>query len=66
MKKAFVDKNICIGCGLCEAACSSVFYIDEDNLANTYDSLDESNIDDANDALNNCPVGAIRIEDNND
>ena len=33
MKKVKVLKDVCIGCGACQAICSSVYEIDDDGLA---------------------------------
>lgn len=62
--KAFVDKNICIGCGACEGTCPEVFSIDDDGLAvainvNILDDLADS----CQEACDGCPVDAIFIEE---
>lgn len=57
--KLCVDKNICIGCGACQAICPDVFEIDEDGLAVAINEATEQNIEDAQDAMAGCPVGAI-------
>ena len=35
--KAVVDRDLCIGCGLCEQTCPEVFRIGEDGLAYVID-----------------------------
>ena len=59
--KLKVDKDICIGCGACQAICPDVFEIDEDGLAKVItDEINEEIIDDAVDAKEGCPVDAIK------
>jgi len=61
--KAFVDKDKCIGCGLCESICPKVFRMTDEGVAEAIDSeLDDSVIDDAKDAEAQCPVEAIKVE----
>jgi len=61
--KAFVDKDTCIGCGLCESICPKVFKMNSEGYAEAIpDELDTSVIDDAKDAESQCPVEAIKIE----
>lgn len=54
-----VDQN-CIGCGLCFATCPAVFTMTDENVAQ---AILEDVRDDwealCNEALSNCPVGAI-------
>lgn len=60
--KAYVDKNLCIGCGICEGVCPAVFKMEDDGLAVAIDSeLDDMVIADAKDAESQCPVDAIKI-----
>lgn len=63
MKKVKVLKDLCIGCGACQAICSEVYEIGEDGLAEVkVDEIKEDVLEDALDALENCPTGAI-VED---
>ncbi|MDF7824415.1 ferredoxin [Pontiellaceae bacterium B12227] len=59
--KAAVDPDRCIGCGVCEQICNTVFEMD-DNLAKvkveTVPTDAEAGCQDAADA---CPVNAIAI-----
>lgn len=59
-----VDKDTCIGCGACINTCEEVFDYDDDGLAKVISNTitDESIIDLATEAMNNCPVGAISNE----
>ena len=61
--KARVDKDICIGCGLCESTCPEVFSIEDDGLAAAIEGeLTAEACDDAEAAKDGCPVSAIEIE----
>ena len=54
-----VDKNKCIGCGLCAGMCPDTFIMDEDNKSKVINP--EVN-DCAKNAAQNCPVDAISID----
>ena len=57
--KLKVNKDICIGCGACQAIAPDVFEIDDNGLASCIvDKVDDSN-EDAIDAKEGCPVSAI-------
>ncbi|MEK6266081.1 MAG: ferredoxin [Clostridium sp.] len=61
--KGFVDKDACIGCGLCEGICPEVFNMGDDGKASAWESkVLEILIESANDAKEQCPVGAIIVE----
>ena len=61
--KAFVDKDICIGCGACTGICPDVFEMDDDGLAVAIqDELSSDMEDSAVDAQDSCPVSAITVE----
>ena len=61
--KGFVDKNICIGCGLCSSICPEVFEMAVDGLAKAKDiDLTDSLQDTAKEAESSCPVSAITIK----
>ena len=65
MEKFNVNQNACIGCGACTAICPDVFYINDEGLAEAdNNNINESNIDDAKDAMEGCPTSAI--ENKND
>ena len=68
MKKVKVLKDVCIGCGACGAICSEVYEIDDDGLAKVIvDEVPEEVMEDAIDALENCPTSAIvEVEENDE
>lgn len=60
--KANVDKETCIGCGLCPSICPEVFEMDDDGKAKAIaDSVPEKCVDEAKDAESSCPVNAISV-----
>lgn len=62
--KAFVDKNTCIGCGVCASIASSIFALADDGLAENVLG-EEVPVDlegAAQEAAESCPVGAIVVE----
>lgn len=61
--KAFVDKDTCIGCGLCPSVAPDVFSMDDDGKAVAIsEELKEDLIDGAKEAEDSCPVNAITVE----
>ncbi|MDY5853751.1 MAG: ferredoxin [Bacilli bacterium] len=62
-KKVSVNKDVCIGCGLCSSTTPSVFEMDDDGLAKAavevVEGADESG---AEEAAASCPVQAIELE----
>jgi ferredoxin len=61
--KGFVDKDACIGCGLCEGVCPKIFKMDSDGTASaSEDEILETLIESAKEAGDMCPVGAILVE----
>ncbi|AUN14013.1 ferredoxin [Paraclostridium sordellii] len=61
--KAFVDKDVCIGCGACTGICPEIFEMEDDGLAVAKEGevpaeLEESAIE----AQDGCPVSAITVE----
>ncbi|MDL2219758.1 ferredoxin [Ruminococcaceae bacterium OttesenSCG-928-O06] len=57
-----VDRDACIGCGLCAGICPEVFEMDDENIAKVIAQPDASNESSAQEAKDSCPVGAISIE----
>lgn len=61
--KAFVDKDLCIGCELCVSIQPDVFRMDDDGLAIAEDfELPEDLVDGTLEAQDNCPTTAIIVE----
>ena len=65
MKKTFVNKEACIGCGTCTAMASEVFGFDDDGLA--YNILGDDTIlpeeyeESVEQAKDFCPTNAIIV-----
>ena len=59
--KLVVNKDICIGCGACQAIAPDVFEIDDDGLATSIvEEINDEVSEDAIDAKEGCPVNAIK------
>ncbi len=54
--KLTVNKDLCVGCGLCVGSYSDVFTFDADNKAEVIAECDDSV---AEEAVASCPAGAI-------
>ena len=55
-----VDKEKCIGCGLCPNLCPDIFEMKEDGKADVKEGADlEKNKGCIKEAKESCPVGAI-------
>lgn len=62
--RACVDKDLCIGCGLCEALSPKVFKMDDEGKAEAIsEELSPELQNEAEDAKGQCPVEAISIEE---
>jgi ferredoxin len=61
--KGFVDKDACIGCGLCAGICPEIFAMDADGKAQAADKkIADGVMERAKDAELQCPTSAIKIE----
>lgn len=60
--KAIVDKETCIGCGLCPETCPEVFKMEGDKAVVHVDSVPEEVEDSCKKAADECPVNAITVE----
>ena len=61
--KAFIDRNLCIGCGLCTETCPEVFRMGDDDIAEVFvDEVPAEVEDSAYEAQENCPVSVITLE----
>lgn len=59
--KAEIDREGCIGCGLCASTCPEVFRMADDGLAEVYSDLQSDTEDSAEEAAENCPVDVISV-----
>ena len=58
--KLKVNKDLCIGCGACQAICEEIFEITDDGYAVAKDEEIKDDIkDDAIEAMEGCPTSAI-------
>ena len=65
MKRAMVDKNLCIGCGLCTEICPQVFEMGNDDKARVKtDPVPPEAEEGCRQAAEQCPVSAIQIQEN--
>ncbi len=57
-----VDKNLCIGCGMCVQKCATVFKLGEDGRSevNEEEAKKEENKECIEEAKKSCPVEAIQ------
>lgn len=52
----------CIGCGACASICENVFKMDDNNIAvASKEVTKESDLTDAKEAMESCPVEVIHI-----
>ena len=60
---ASINRDGCIGCGLCAGTCPEVFQMADDGLAEVYlDPVPDNLSDSALQAMNECPVSVITVE----
>jgi len=64
MKKLSVDKNTCIGCGMCFSTDEEHFTSDDNGLSEVK-SQENLESDTLKNVVESCPVGAIKIEEEN-
>ncbi|MBC8450821.1 ferredoxin [bacterium] len=60
--KVSVDRDTCIGCGVCPSICPSVFEMDGDRSSTKVDIVPEGDEDAAREGAESCPVEAIEID----
>ena len=61
--RAIVDKETCTGCRLCEETCPEVFELQDDVAEVIVDEIPPDAADAARDAVDECPVEAITMEE---
>jgi ferredoxin len=61
--KATIDRDGCIGCGVCADTCPECFRMADDGLAEVYvDSVPTDAEETALNAQDECPVSVITVE----
>ena len=66
MKKVVINKDKCLGCGMCVGIESDVFDFDDDGLAKVNnDNINDDNKENVNNAIDSCPAAAIEVVDDN-
>jgi len=60
--KAIVDEDLCSGCELCTQTCPEVFEMQGDVAAVKVDPIPAELEDSVQEAADDCPVEAIKIE----
>ncbi len=61
--KAVVDQDLCCACGPCEEICPEVFRIEESSAIVIVDAVPAEAEASCREAMENCPTGAISIEE---
>ena len=63
MKRAYVNPDLCIGCGLCVGAVPEVVRLNEEGGSEVYAETPKGMEDKVAEAVDSCPVQAISIID---
>ena len=58
--RAYVDQDLCVGCGLCTMTAPDVFQLNDDGKAAAVADTTEANKASVLEAIEGCPVSAIR------
>ena len=61
MKATKVDKDLCIGCGLCCGICDEVFRMNEQGKAEAYQPANAENQGAVQEAIDSCPCVCNRL-----
>jgi ferredoxin len=61
--KASIDKDMCVGCGLCPDTCPAVFELEGDLAHVISDEVPAGEEEHCREAATNCPVGAITVDE---
>lgn len=65
MKRAYVNPDLCIGCGLCVSTMPEVFRFNADGISEVYAETPVGAEDKVEEVVNSCPVEAISIIEEN-
>ncbi|MCI8483720.1 MAG: ferredoxin [Lachnospiraceae bacterium] len=60
--KAYVDPDVCIGCGMCAGMVDEVFRMNDEGKAEAYQEAAAEKKDAVQEAIDSCPVSAIGWE----
>lgn len=60
--KVTVERDGCIGCGVCAEMCPEVFRIADDGLSEVYGDVTAANSDSVLSAAQSCPVEVIKVD----
>jgi len=60
--KIEVNKDVCIGCGVCTALCPGIFELKGDMKSHVKDGDHSKEAPCADKAASSCPVGAISVK----
>ena len=64
MKKVVINKDKCLGCGMCIGIESDVFFFFYYGLVKVNnDNINDDNKENVNNAIDSCPVAAIEVVD---
>lgn len=66
MKRIVIDKDQCVGCGLCAYTAPVIFMVEDNGISSVRVAPiteEEFNSEYLKDAINDCPVEAIKIEE---
>lgn len=58
-----IDRDGCIGCGMCAATCPDVFRIADDGLAEVYTEPTKDVEGAVHEAAESCPVEVIHVDE---
>ena len=61
--KIEINKDVCIGCGMCHNLCSECFSFNEEESKAEVAKQEGCSSCDINDVAGNCPVGAISVSE---